>query len=331
MLYSPPVYPSQLVAVPGTVWNKRADKPTMSSANILVIDPDIRAMRDCVQAFGERGWHVQVAENFVDALRLLEGPLYDLVLIEIALPDMLGTEAWTFIRKMNPAVSAIMTTSSKSLHRAINALGDGAFAYLLKPLDVQLLCNLIQQMLETRNAANELKRLRARVAGLYNLFSAITFTDTPSQIYDKALAHLRAVVHFDLALIYGSSPNSTRVVQIASNNISPLLPTLNASQAEFIESLAQDCAKTLQPIVLTQQYPEASGKAALPHDLDLNSCILVPLVGQRSVHGVLAILDSLFIMPSEEIIQIEMIAALAQGMALALDKAVLSEQLAALA
>lgn len=330
MLYNPPIHNNQLVAVPGAAWNKRADKPTVPSANILVIDPDIRAIRDCVHAFGERGWHVEVAENFVDALRLLEGPLYDLVLIEISLPDMLGTEAWAFIRKMNPAVSGIMTTSSKSLHRAINVLGDGAFAYLLKPLDVQLLCNLIQQMLETRNAANEIKRLRTRVAGLYNLFSAITFAATPAQIYDKALAHLRAVVHYDLALIYRANSNSTQVVQVASNNISPLLTTLDERQAEFIESLARDCVKTLQPIVLTERYPEESGIGALPQDLDLNSCIIVPLVGQSSVHGALAILDSLFILPNQETIQIEMIAALAQGMAIALDKALLAEQLVAL-
>lgn len=330
MLYSAPIQHNQISAVMTPDRIGLDALRAIPSANILVIDPDIRGMRECIQAFGERGWHVEVAECFVDALRLLEGPLYDLVLIEISLPDMLGTEAWTFIRKMNPRVSAIMTTSSRSLHQAINALGQGASAYLLKPLDTQLLCNLIQQMLELRSAKSEIKQLRTRLVGLHNLFSALTCATSPDQIYDKTLAHLRAIVHYDLALMYGTSPRSTDLVRVGSHSTLLLPTTLNESQSEFVEAAARECIETLQPIVLTRSYPDKLDKWELPEDFDLKSCALVPLIGQRSVYGVLATLSSHLIEPSQEPIQLEILVALAQVMAMALDKVSISEKLASL-
>jgi len=322
-----PVYGSPLSAVLNTSKNTAKEAAIIPPANILIIDPNFSSIRECIKAFTGYGWHVDYTETFIDALRLLEGPPYDVVVIEMSLPDMLGTEAWTFIQRMNPAVTGIITTSSKSLHRAINVNGEGVSAYLLKPLDAQYMCTFIQQLLKLHDAVNQIKRLQTTLAGLSNLFSAITYTNSQGQIYEKTLAHLRAVVHYDLAVIYVQRLESVGLVRQTIHSISPLLTTLNEAQSEFLRALAEQAIDSLQPMIVTKPCPGMPGEPSLLGQVNFESCALVPFIGQRAIYGALGVVNIPIPSPEKDPTPLGLLTALAQVVSIALDRAILAEKL----
>lgn len=327
MVSTTPIYGSPLFPALDMSKNIAKEAAILPPANILIIDPNFSSIRECINAFTGYGWHVDYIETFIDALRLLEGPPYDVVVIEMSLPDMLGTEAWTFIQRMNPAATGIITTSSKSLHRAINVLGEGVSAYLLKPLDVQYMCTFIQQLLKLHDATNQIKRLQTTLAGLSNLFSAITYTNSRDQIYEKTLAHLRAVLHYDLAVIYVQRLESVGLVRQSIHSSSPLLTTLNEAQSEFLTDLAEQSIDSLQPIIVTQPCPGLPGGTFPLGEINFESCAVVPFIGQRAIYGVLGVVNSPIPRPEKDPAPLGLLTALAQVVSIALDRAVLAEKL----
>lgn len=303
-----------------------AETRSPASTSILIIDPEPQSIRDCMQGFSARGWRVELAQTFLDALRALEGPAFDLVIIDMALPDMPGTEAWTCLKKMHPNIVGIMTTSSPSLHRAINATGEGASAYLLKPLDARHLSSFIQKLVERQHDDSQTIHLQQRLAGLSSLFSTITFSTSLDQVLEKTLAHLRGFVQYDLALFNVMSPDGKRYIQQHSYNPSLNMAHPTHDQSEFIKTLAKRSVESLQPVVMESPYPDLSSEKGGPEESDLGSCVVMPLIGQKSIYGTLALINRSNGKRSPEPARLEMLSALSQVVAIALDREFLAEE-----
>jgi DNA-binding NtrC family response regulator len=117
---------------------------------ILIIDDD-RAVRHLIGKTFE-GTDVQVvpAESAEEGLRQLSESAPDVVLLDILLPKISGLELFERIRSADAKLPVIFITSLESSETAIKAMTLGAFDYLLKPLDVPRMRDLVRQALEIR-------------------------------------------------------------------------------------------------------------------------------------------------------------------------------------
>jgi CheY-like chemotaxis protein len=296
------------------------DVRTAAPIRVLIIDPNAEAIEQWVRLFRERSWRVEIAPNFIQALRLLDGPHFDVVLVEMALPDMLGTEAWTFIQKMHPSVMGIITTSSPSLHRSINALGAGAAAYLLKPVDARDVFELIENLLEQQQPARQSRELQQRLFGLFNLFSAVARTNDPEQVFAKTLVHLRAVLTFDVGIAYMAGAHSKEFVHRFAENVSKR-GTLRWDQLQFVEGLAQQIADSLQVGAITQAACRTRAEQLALEERGLESCYFAPIIGLRREYGVLALVNLMQDRRNDEPATLEILALVAQVAAIVLDRA----------
>jgi CheY-like chemotaxis protein len=296
-------------------------------ARILILDPNEHSIREVVRAFTERGWDVVHCPTFLEALRLLEGPPFDLVLVEMTLPDILGTDAWAFIQKLQPSAAGIITTASLSLHRAINATGAGAHAYLLKPLDTAQLCQLIEHLLERQRVRNQTARLQKRMVGFANLLSTISHATTSEQILDKTLAHLRGIVHFDVGLIYVSRREQGGWIYHRTPSISNNSPELKPGQIELLAELAKQAVASLQPMAVTNATSAYATEKNKLEARDIATCAVVPLIGQNVVHGALVVVNKLDAESQLEPLDVDTLLALGHATAIALDRAQLSQTL----
>ena len=96
-------------------------------------DPDIRQLlSDRLHA---NGYGVETAIDGGHALKLLAGEVFDGLILDIGMPDMDGLEVLQRIREWNLRMPVIMVTASGSKERAVQAVGMGAQAYILKPFD----------------------------------------------------------------------------------------------------------------------------------------------------------------------------------------------------
>lgn len=300
----------------------RASRFEMATpVRILILEPNELAVRDCVRGFTERGWQVTYCPTFLEALYLLEGPPFDLVLVEMTLPDIMGTEAWAFIQKIQPNAAGIITTASVSLHRAINAIGAGAHAYLLKPLEVSQLCDLVEHLLEQQRVRNQSSRIQKQMVALANLLATISRAATPEQILDRTLAHLRGILYFDLALIYVLNLQHGEWVYQRVPRSPQYVQELDPGQIELLAELSKQAVASRQAVAF------ASTGATLPVDkhrleaLGIESCAVIPLLGQQGAHGALVVVNKLGSAAQLESLDVQVLTALCQAVAIALDRA----------
>src|ERR1700741_5228284 len=113
-------------------------------ARLLLIDADPDLVLDQVrQAFPARHHQVQVAGTGAEGLRQVGAQTPDVILLDLRLPDQSGLEVYQQVRRIDARIPVIFITLAKSADAAIEAMKQGAYDYLFKPLDLQELERVI--------------------------------------------------------------------------------------------------------------------------------------------------------------------------------------------
>jgi two-component system nitrogen regulation response regulator GlnG len=119
-------------------------------ATILVVDDD-RTIRHMIETtFRDKGMTVQTAGTARAGLELISQEHPDLVLLDVMLPDMPGLDAFRKIKSIDSKLPVIFITAGGTSDTAIEAMKIGAYDYLLKPLDLERVRELVHQALEMR-------------------------------------------------------------------------------------------------------------------------------------------------------------------------------------
>lgn len=121
-------------------------------ARILVIDDDENITQVVAAILQDKGYSVDVASSGSEAIRKSETEHYDLMLIDIRLPDMEGTELLSRIHDTTPKIRKIIVTGYPTLQNAVTAVNKNADAYIMKPFDVEKLLATIAEQLKKQKA-----------------------------------------------------------------------------------------------------------------------------------------------------------------------------------
>ena len=122
----------------------------VENANIMVVD-DEEIVRDLlVDALSQQGYSVHACDSGKKALEAISANGYDLVLLDIGLPDMDGFHTMAGILEKSPDTPVIMITGDATIESAVGALKSGAYDYLRKPFQLELLHKTTSNALEFR-------------------------------------------------------------------------------------------------------------------------------------------------------------------------------------
>ncbi len=105
---------------------------------VLVVDDETLIRKRIIFGFDWESWGYQVvseAANGPDALEILEREAIDVAIVDIAMPDMNGIELVREIRRRNYPVEVIFLTGHSNFEYAKEAMAEGVYYYILKPLD----------------------------------------------------------------------------------------------------------------------------------------------------------------------------------------------------
>lgn len=135
----------------------------MNASRILVVDDD-DAHRGMLKAM-LRSWGcaVEEAADGDEAVDIVKGKSLDAVLTDVRMARMDGIEALKGILNWNPALPVILMTAYSSVETAVNALRLGAYDYLVKPLDFDLLKETLGQAIERSRHSVENRELRRQL------------------------------------------------------------------------------------------------------------------------------------------------------------------------
>src|SRR5687768_5870108 len=108
-------------------------------ANLLVVDDELGMRQFMTHLFQREGHIVRVAENGHKAMSLLQEQPADLMLSDIRMPDMAGIELLKAARESHPDLEVIMMTAYANVDTAREAFLLGAYDFVQKPFDNDLL------------------------------------------------------------------------------------------------------------------------------------------------------------------------------------------------
>jgi two-component system response regulator AtoC len=133
-------------------------------ARVLVIDDDASLRYTLEAVLSDAGLIVETAESGAKALAAFEARGADVVLTDLAMPEMDGMQVLERLRALDPSVPVMMVTAHGSERVAVAAMKAGAYDYLPKPFDPDELVLVVKRGIETRTLRLENAKLRAETA-----------------------------------------------------------------------------------------------------------------------------------------------------------------------
>lgn len=142
------------------------------AGSILVVDdePEIRESLEFL--LSEANYKVALAEGGLEGLKKLESDLFDLVLLDVMMPDKNGLEVLEEIGRSSPETAVIMITAFGTIENAVRAIKSGAVDYVTKPWDNEKLLLDIRNGIQQRKLQfenRELKRALKQQSGFANM------------------------------------------------------------------------------------------------------------------------------------------------------------------
>jgi two-component system nitrogen regulation response regulator GlnG len=125
-------------------------------AGLLLVDDDPGLiLAQATHALVSLGITITVARTGAEALAHLAAAPADVILLDVRLPDLSGLEVYQQIRRLDARIPVIFITATTAAETAIEAMQQGAYDYLFKPLDPQQLRRVVEQALELARLACE--------------------------------------------------------------------------------------------------------------------------------------------------------------------------------
>lgn len=130
-------------------------KPAFPEARLLIVDDERGLRRTLGSLFKHLGYHVVEAASGAEALEQIAKHSFDLVILDLKMPEMDGTAVLEAARPMAPDTVFIILTAYGTLDSAITGIRHGAFDYLLKPSPVEQIVQSVEAGLRERKRRQE--------------------------------------------------------------------------------------------------------------------------------------------------------------------------------
>lgn len=153
-------------------------------AKILMVD-DERSIREFFDIMlNKEGYEVTCCSGGQEALSKLESNIYDLVITDIAMPDINGIDILKKTKELHPETSVIMITAYASTESAVEAMKVGAYDYILKPFKLDEIKMIIKKALEQSYLTKENALLKKEIQHRYGFGNLVGKSEQMIKIYE---------------------------------------------------------------------------------------------------------------------------------------------------
>src|SRR5467141_2667148 len=164
-------------AHPSTLSFPRSGKQSMPKGSILVIDDESEIREGLELLLTSEGYGVSCAGTGESGLAKLERRPYDLLLLDVSLPDRNGLDLLKEIHRRDPHLSVVLITAYGSIDMARAAFKNGAMDYITKPWSNDELLAQVAQAVESRRLREENVQLKRALKQRYNFPNIIGKSD----------------------------------------------------------------------------------------------------------------------------------------------------------
>ncbi len=156
--------------------------PREASVQVLLVDDEPRLLRSLADLLQGRGYSLTEAATGREAISHLRRVPFDLVILDLHLPDIGGHEIMDFIRSQKIGVNVVVTSGASEIDAVIGALKRGAYDYLRKPYTREELLKTVDNALRQRQLQAENRQIALRLENSQQLYRYLV-DSSPDIIY----------------------------------------------------------------------------------------------------------------------------------------------------
>jgi DNA-binding NtrC family response regulator len=132
-------------------------------ASILAVDDEDVNLELLKRVLPREGYYVDTAKDGAEAIGILQTLPFDLVLLDIMMPNVDGIEVLKFVKQQNLDSEVIMLTAVQDVKTVVQCMNLGAFYYIAKPYHISDLLGLIERALERKRLVTHNKALKSEL------------------------------------------------------------------------------------------------------------------------------------------------------------------------
>lgn len=205
-------------------------------SSVLIVD-DEESIRETLSEFlKDDGHSARTAETAVIALDILSKEKIDVVISDIILPQITGVELLTTIKKEYPLIQVVLITGEPNVETASQAVREGAFDYLTKPVTERSVCQVVRSASKIKRLEDENRKYKEKLETL------VEIRTKQLDNYSNRLRHVADNAK-KLALCNSVAELAPKVLQILSQNMGAQGGSFYLRKNEYLEliwSLDQD-------------------------------------------------------------------------------------------
>jgi len=215
--------------------------------NVLVVDDEKNIRAGLGKAIEMDGHNVLLAEDGQAALDIVESDEVDLVIADLKMPRVSGEELLRRIVETYPTLPVIILTGHGTIESAVQAMRDGAYDFLTKPVNLDRLSLLVKRALSTRELALQHRALQEELDQRRQFANIVGKSVEMKRIFDviRQVAPTRASV-----LVTGDSGVGKELIADAIHNLS------NRKQKPFIKV---HCAALSESLLESELFGHEKG------------------------------------------------------------------------
>ena len=122
---------------------------------ILIAEDEDITLKHLVAVLKSEGYEASGTQNGQDALRMIEGEYFDLLITDIKMPGMSGLELLSIVKSKYPEIEVIIITGFGTIGSAVEAIKKGAIDYITKPFDLDELIIRVKKIYEQKQLKKE--------------------------------------------------------------------------------------------------------------------------------------------------------------------------------
>jgi response regulator RpfG family c-di-GMP phosphodiesterase len=243
-------------------------------ARLLVIDDESHISDILARFFKEKGHDAVGVTRGEDALAMLEGGHFDLVITDIAMQGLSGLELLESMKRKGIDVPVIVTTGNPSHNSAVQALRGGAFDYVVKPFHLEEIAERAEKALSTKRVKDE-HLLYSKLVSLHSISRVTAEAASLADLSAKVIKLGTRLTGSDAGWYWVSSPDSDTALS-GEKIIYPDAGTLN--QHAFLLRIARSTAENVD-VEVTDAPASPESRAAW--------FLSLPVEISSALHGVL--------------------------------------------
>ncbi|MBU0945713.1 MAG: sigma-54 dependent transcriptional regulator [Proteobacteria bacterium] len=135
----------------------------ISNIAILLVDDEVINVQNVGLFLERQGFQVTTALSGNEAMDLLSQSHFDLVITDLKMGDVGGVQVMKAAKELHPEIEVIIVTGYATVNSAVDAMAQGAFYYLPKPIKLKELHTLVLRATEKTMLLREIRRLKQRI------------------------------------------------------------------------------------------------------------------------------------------------------------------------